>query len=240
MGDPVLLIMHDRKSDPGRVGERLRQRGYPLDVRCPLAGDALPPTLDEHCATVIFGGPMSANDDGTMPGIRAELDWIPQAVEADKPFLGICLGAQLLAKTLGAQVAPHPSGLTEIGYYELEPTEAGGTVFEAPLNVYHWHKEGFELPDDATLLATGERFPHQAFRYRENLYGIQFHPEVTLAMMRSWLSEAAVSLELPGAQAHEHHLEGHGRFDPDLDRWVDRFLNRWLAPVNGSEPTERS
>lgn len=147
----ILLIIHQPTSDPGRVGQILRANGYMLDVRCPSVQEELPTTMDSHDGAVVFGGPMSANDSETLPFIRAELDWIPVALESGKPFLGICLGAQLLARVLGAAIAPHPDGLTEIGYFPIVSKEAGRDYFNEPLNVYHWHSEGFKLPKDGSL-----------------------------------------------------------------------------------------
>jgi GMP synthase (glutamine-hydrolysing) len=110
MVSKILVIVHQQNSDPGCVGQILRANGYELDIRCPSNADELPTTMDNHEGVVIFGGPMSANDSETLPFIRAELDWIPVALEADKPFLGICLGAQLLARVLGAKVSASSPG----------------------------------------------------------------------------------------------------------------------------------
>jgi GMP synthase (glutamine-hydrolysing) len=228
MHKPFLLVLHTRTGNPGRVGAKLNAHGYPLDIRYPLEGNVLPARMDDHAGAVVFGGPMSANDDAHLPGLRAELAWIATVLEAGLPFLGICLGAQLLARVLGARVAPHPAGLAEIGYFPIYPTVAGAPWFEMPLSVYHWHREGFGLPRDAVLLAQGERFPHQAFRYGSNAFGIQFHPEVTRDIMEIWLMRAAQRLVLPGAQSVEQQRYGHACYDAALESWLDRFLAGWL------------
>jgi len=222
-----MVIQHAR-SDTGRIGGKLRERGYALDVRCPLAGDALPERLEDYTGVVVFGGTMSANDDRTLPGIRAQLDWIPGALETEKPFLGVCLGAQLLARVLGARVDRHPEGLNEIGYYPIRPTAAGEELFGDALHVYHWHEEGFDLPESAALLAEGERFPNQAYRYGRHAYGIQFHPEATREMIQQWMAESAERLSRPGAQPPDQQISGHARHDASLERWLDGFLARWL------------
>src|SRR5438128_4548323 len=103
---PVLVVLHQDTSTPGRVGNALRALGHTLDIRRPRFGDALPETLDEHAGAVFFGGPMSANDSDAF--VRHEIDWIEIALREQRPFLGICLGAQMLARQLGAQVAPQP------------------------------------------------------------------------------------------------------------------------------------
>ena len=149
---PVLVVLHQENSTPGRVGNALRGLGYRLDIRRPRFGDALPETLDDHAGAVIFGGPMSANDPDDY--IRREIDWIEIPLREQRPLLGICLGAQMLASQLGARVAPHPQGLTQIGYYPVRPTAEGLALSPHwPSHVYHWHREGFELPDGTELLA---------------------------------------------------------------------------------------
>ena len=222
----ALLIVHRETSDPGRVGRLLSQGGYDLDIRCPNLGHALPENMAGHDAAVIFGGPMSVNDGHDMPGIGAELAFMPKILESDKPFLGICLGAQLLARTLGADVWPHPKALAEIGYYRVIPTKAGEAYFDGPTMFYEWHREGFDLPASATLLATGETFTNQAFRYGDNALGIQFHPEVTREMMGRWTASGAERLKSPGAQPAEAHFTGMERHDAAVDRWIRRAINR--------------
>ena len=160
---PVLIVLHQETSTPGRVGNALRALGHPLDIRRPRFGDPLPETLDRHAGAVIFGGPMSANDPDDY--VRREIDWIEVPLREQRPFLGICLGAQMLAKQLGAQVAPHHEGRVEVGYYPIRPTAAGHALCpDWPEHVYHWHGEGFQLPRGAKLLAEGDDFPVQAYR----------------------------------------------------------------------------
>src|SRR5258707_14640610 len=120
---PVLIVLHQETSTPGRVGNVLRALGHKLDIRRPRFGDSLPETLDGHAGAVIFGGPMSVNDSDDF--IRREIDWIAVPLREQRPFLGICLGAQMLAMQLGARVAPHPQGRSQIGYYPVRPTPAG-------------------------------------------------------------------------------------------------------------------
>ena len=101
------------------------------------------------------------------------------------------------------------------------------------MHVYHWHHEGFELPAGAELLATGERFPHQAFRYDAHAFGVQFHPEVDQTIMESWLVEGADELSHPGAQSAAEQREHHIRHDAELDEWFERFVDEWLRAGDG-------
>ena len=228
MRGKVLCIVHQKGSDPGRLGCLLMEHGYALDIRCPCIGHKLPASLDDYAACVMFGGPMSANDDH-LPGIAAELNWMPVVLNSGKPFLGICLGAQMLARVVGGSVGTHPEGLVEIGYIEVTPTEAGRSYFEGPMTVYQWHREGFDLPRCCTLLATADTFQQQAFRYGDRAYGVQFHPEVTLDMKRRWTSFAAHRLVLPGAQPAQSHIDNHPVYDPPIDRWIRGFLAKLMG-----------
>lgn len=224
------MIVHQPTSEPGLVGHLLQAQHHILDVRCPAAGATLPSILDDHAGVVVFGGPMSANDDETLPFIRTELDWIERVLTSETPFLGICLGAQLLARVLGATVSRHPEGIREIGYVPIQPTPPpNGTPnpLASLQQVYHWHQEGFELPHTATLLATGEVFPNQAFRYG-NAYGVQFHPEITMPMIERWTTEAADHLLLPGAQPREVQMQQHQDHGPKVADWLNQFLAQWL------------
>jgi GMP synthase (glutamine-hydrolysing) len=108
----VLLIVHQKKSVAGHIGALLAERGYNLERCCPCTGDTLPVNLDSYAAVVVFGGPMSANDC-SIEGIRQELNFIPKVLKAEIPFLGLCLGGQMLARVLGAEVTPHKKGHIE-------------------------------------------------------------------------------------------------------------------------------
>lgn len=218
----ILTVLHQERSSPGRVGHLLVEAGFALDIRRPPLGDPLPQTLNDHAGVVIFGGPMSANDSEDF--VRIETDWLAVPLKEDKPFLGICLGAQMLANHIGGRVAPHPDGLVEIGWYPLEPTAAGQALMDWPSMVYHFHREGFELPRTATLLATGENYPNQAFRYGRNAWGVQFHAELTRAMMQRWVVRGAERFALCGAQHGRDHLEGRMIHDAMLKAWLHQFL----------------
>ena len=226
---PILTVVHQATSTTGLVGAVLADMGYRIDRRCVAMGDPLPSTLDHHSAALVLGGPMSANDDH-LPFIRQELDWISTVLTTPKPYLGICLGAQLLARVLGATVAPHPEGLREMGYYPIVPTPIGRNFLPQPMLVYQWHGEGFDLPHGAHLLAQGEVFRHQAFVYRR-AYGLQFHPDMTTLMVNYWTTEGADQLSYPGAQSRAYHISYHRLYRRAVEQWLRRFLVQWLAPA---------
>jgi GMP synthase (glutamine-hydrolysing) len=219
----ILVVLHQEHSSPGRVGQVLVANGFHLDIRRPPLGDPLPETLADHAGAVVFGGPMSANDPEEY--IKRETDWLAVPLAENKPFLGICLGAQMLVNHLGGKVAGREDGLVEIGWYPIEATsEARDLPVEWPEMVYQFHREGFSLPSGAQLLATARDYPNQAFRYGENAWGIQFHAELTRVMMHKWVVKGAHRFVLPGAQPGRDHLHGRMIWDLRLKTWLDGFL----------------
>jgi GMP synthase (glutamine-hydrolysing) len=232
---PVLIIMHGEQSSAGRIGMSLVARGYRLDLRKPRFGCPLPTSLENYSGALIFGGPMSCNDCDDY--IRAEIDFVGIALKEQRPFLGVCLGAQMLAKHLGAAVGPHPEARVEIGYHDLEATEVGAKIGPWPAKVYHWHNEGFALPTGGTCLATSRCFPNQAFSYAKAALGIQFHPEITYSLVNRWTVKAGPWQQKPGAQPRLEQLESHVLHAPRVHAWLERILDLWLEadlPVTAS------
>jgi GMP synthase (glutamine-hydrolysing) len=240
---PVLAVLHQEHSTPGRIGHYLAKLGVTLDIRRPRFGDPLPATLDAHAGAVIFGGPQSANDSDDF--VRREIDWIAVPLAEKRPFLGICLGAQMLAQHLGARVAYHPEGKAEIGYYPIRVTEDAEAVCgHWPTHVYQWHREGFDLPHGAKLLAEGDIFRVQAMRYAE-AYAIQFHAEVTHAMMCRWTTRGHARMGMPGAKQRAAHFAERPMYDLAIRTWLATFLESWVgqdaaAPANGGSRTANS
>lgn len=223
-GPKILVVLHQATSTPGRVGQLLVKMGFALDIRRPPLGDELPTTLKDYAGAVVFGGPMSANDDFEYVG--REINWLDIPLKENKPFLGICLGAQMLVRHLGKKVYSHPDKLVEIGWYPLQASKAGQYLMEWPEMVYQFHREGFELPDGAIHLAGSKDYPNQAFRYGDNAWAVQFHAELTLAMMHRWVVKAEERFELPGAQDGNMHLKGRLLYDRELLAWLKVFLHK--------------
>lgn len=226
----ILTVLHQEGSSAGRVGMVLNEMGYDLDIRRPPLGCELPETLEEHAGAIIFGGPMSANDNEEY--IKREIDWISVPLKEDKPYLGICLGAQMLSKQLGGSVSANKEEFAEIGYYPIAPTDAGMEMLDWPKMVYQWHREGFSLPAGAQLLATGEQYENQAMKVGNNAYGVQFHAELTFAMVYKWTVKAEHRLVLNGAQNRRQHIEGRLLHDAAVRLWLHQFLDQWVGPAD--------
>lgn len=220
---PVLVVLHQERSSPGRIGQLLVEKGYGLDIRRPVLGDKLPKTLAGHSGAVVFGGPMSANDPDDF--VKAEINWLDVPLKEKRPFLGVCLGAQMLVRHLGGKVQSNADGSTEIGWYPLRATDKGRRLMHWPKMVYHFHREGFDLPRGAELLAEGDTYRNQAFRYNDHAWALQFHAELTRAMMHRWVVHGEQRFILPNAQQGREHLEGRMLFDAPLKAWLNEFLD---------------
>jgi GMP synthase (glutamine-hydrolysing) len=224
---PILIVLHQPHSTPSHVGRILALQGHSLDIRRPRFGDPLPKTLAAHDGAVIFGGPMSANDNDDF--VLREIDWIGVALRENKPFLGICLGAQMLANHLGARVYRDADGHVEIGYHDIKPATNAANGVAWPSRVYQWHKEGFDLPDGATCLASADSpFACQAFRYASAV-AVQFHPEISYQQINRWSGKSPQKLTQPGAQDRPSQLREHIERAPAIHHWLDAMLWQWKA-----------
>jgi GMP synthase (glutamine-hydrolysing) len=190
---PTLLAV---RNVPWETPHRILDSCGGLEVRdvCPLEGDPLP-GHDEVAGALVMGGPMNVDEIDRYPGLGATRDWLAEAVRREVPVLGICLGAQLLARALGAAVVPGER--QEIGFHPVAVDDPADPVLGglAPSSrVLHWHGDVFELPDGATHLASSELTAHQAFR-RGNAWGVLFHPEADLALVERWMATPEMSEE---------------------------------------------
>ena len=164
----ALIILHQEHSTPGRVGHALRGMDVRLDIRRPSVGDPLPQSLAEHDGVVVFGGPMCANDE--CEWLRREIDWLKAPLAEEKPFLGICLGAQMLARALGARVFTYEDRRSEIGYFQIKPNAAGDRLCAErfPRCVYQWHSDGFRLAGGRRIARhRRRRFPQPSLSIRQ-------------------------------------------------------------------------
>lgn len=189
----MLVLIHASWERPHRIGDAFAEGVEMLEVEA-LAGDPLP-SHDEVDGVIAMGGPMNVDDLEAHPELEAEREWLAGAVARQIPVLGICLGAQLLARALGAEV--RPGRRVEIGFAHVDihdPADpiVGGLAPRA--DVLHWHGDVFDLPEGARSLASSAATEHQAFRYG-NAWGVLFHPEADAAMVEAWLKRPEMVME---------------------------------------------
>jgi GMP synthase (glutamine-hydrolysing) len=225
----ILMVRHSRNWEQDRCSQWLECQGCTLDYVCPALGEALP-NIEDYSAAIVFGGVQSANDCDHCQWMRDEMCWIEQFMSLQRPLLGICLGAQLIARTLGATVNRHPEQQHEIGFCPLYPADEHPSFIPPGQLMFQWHNEGFELPEGAQLLARGDQFHNQAFRYNNHVTGLQFHPEANHAVIQCWQEASATdnSARCDQTPASVQLQQAH-QLDEPITLWLQVFLNNWLS-----------
>jgi GMP synthase (glutamine-hydrolysing) len=230
MAKSVTVLQHFAPETLGIIEPALMRAGLCYSYIRPFAGQSVPTVMGDAAGLVVLGGPMGVYEQAAHPYLRAELQLIECALREKKPILGVCLGSQLLAKALGADV--RPSGRKEIGWHDitLDPTTREDALFTglpARFCGFHWHGDVFDLPGGAVHLASSAFTPIQAFRYGPNAYGLLFHMEVTNAIMTGMLGafagelvEAGLSTENITHQAAANLRSLQALGEEVFDRWV--------------------
>ena len=197
----LLVLQQIAIEGPGLFADFMRQANVAFDTVVLDQGQPIT-SLSHYNALMVLGGPMNVYQEQEYPFLAEENRAISQALEMGMPYLGICLGGQLLAKALSAPVTANP--VAEVGFSEVELTEAGkrDPLFRGlntKLPVFQWHGDTFAIPEGAVRLAGSPLCQNQAFRYGSNAYALQFHLETTADMIRSWA--AAYMPDFHGSQA---------------------------------------
>lgn len=175
----------------GAIEDWLKQHGYQI-TSSPLHASAEIPEVEAVDFLFIMGGPMSVNDRDQYPWLDSEIAFIREYLKSEKPLLGICLGAQLIAAACDAAIYPNPE--KEIGWFPINNIHSGHTLFDDGLKVLHWHGETFDLPETAEWLACSEVCLHQAFRIGTQVIGLQFHLETTKESLQSLIDHSGDEL----------------------------------------------
>lgn len=232
---PVLILQNLTPDGPGYLATWLAQQRIPFETFDAQAGQACPASIAGYRALALLGGEMSANDD--LPSLRQAERLILQAMNADLPVIGHCLGGQLMARTLGARVAASPA--PEIGWQPMRVIDsaAARAWFGDPGErvVYQWHQESFELPAGAEPLASSAACPHQAFAIGPHL-ALQFHVELDAHKLALW--SASVDPTFLRLQREHDSVQGGAVMRaqattalPAQQQLADRLYRRWLGLV---------
>jgi GMP synthase (glutamine-hydrolysing) len=233
----VYVLQHHRVESLGTIADALESAALAWQYVRIFDGHPVPTSIKGAGGLVVMGGPMGVYQTDRYPWLRDEMKLIQDAIAQGRPVLGVCLGAQIVAAALGAKVDRNPAG-KEIGWH---PVRLQAAAHEDRLmrglpdtfTPFHWHGDIFELPAGAVSLASSDKTPCQAFRYRENVYALQFHievgPENVAAMAAEWPRE----LEKEGI-AGDRMVAECDRHLPALEAIAEQVFSRWAAPIEGT------
>ena len=231
----ILIVKHIGIEGPGTLGDFLKAQGEPFYIIELGAGETLPVDPKVFKAVVVLGGPMNVDEQERFPFLKPENDFIQKVLKAQIPYLGICLGSQLLAKAAGAKVVKSP--VKEIGWYQIQLTAQGEKDplfkgFREGDPVYQWHGEMFQIPPKGQLLASAQGCPHQALRVGRNAYGLQFHVEITDKNIKEWC-DAYGETDLQGRLEHvKSMMEDYWKYKPSFDAQAQRLYQNFLKIIN--------
>ncbi len=239
----LVVLQHLEREGPDRFGEEARRRGWAVTVCRPDLGEPMP-RLGPDQALLVLGGPMGVGDIGSpcFPWLEAEVALLRECLACERPVVGLCLGAQLLAFAAGGQVVPLTAGDPPVRSYEVgwgpvawtrtegqEPVLAG---LGDALPALHWHGDRIRLPAAATLLGSTPVCPEQMFRIGHHAHGLQFHAEVSDAALESWLEEDGDYVrQALGHDGVEQIRAGRQRWGKEAERQGRRLINNLLDRV---------
>jgi GMP synthase (glutamine-hydrolysing) len=227
-GRTATAIRHVPFEDLGSLAPLLSQCSY--DIRYVEAGLDDLGALDTPDLLVVLGGPIGAYEEDAYPFLRQEIALVEKRLAANLPTLGVCLGAQIMARALGARV--YPSGSKEIGWSPLALTAAGSESCLAPLGdevpVLHWHGDTFDLPAGATHLAATEVCDNQAFAHGSNALGLQFHIETTRQGLEQWFIGHACEIAVTADVTVASLRADTARFAAGLEAQSAACFTQWL------------
>ncbi len=188
----ILFLKHIEIEGPETVYDFFVKKGFKTKIIELQKGEPLPTAPKDFDAVVVLGGPMNVYDEDKFPFLADEDKFIKQTLKDEVPYLGICLGSQLLSKAAGSSVGKSP--MKEVGFYYVDLNAEGkkDPLFKninPRFDVYHWHEDMFEIPKNGKLLASSPNCPHQAMRVGKNAYGLQFHVEITDKTIKDWTDE---------------------------------------------------
>lgn len=235
---PIAIIQHVALDGPEYFLDYLNRHAISSRTFKVYNGDVLPEDVSAYAGVASFGGPMSVNDEAEHGWILPEIDFLRRAVAVDVPVIGHCLGAQLLARALGAQV--RKAEIPEIGWINLQ-TESEMLAQEwfgdrKVLRVFQWHSDTFALPVEASLLASSAYCCNQAYLYGGKHLGMQFHCEVKVEMIRKWLQMGYQEIDthdLPSVMSVEDIAASLEAGMAQSHAQADSIYRRWLRGVYG-------
>lgn len=229
----AIALRHIHFEDIGIIEAELKSRDYQVRYIDATVDNLEDPSIDHADLLIVLGGPIGAYDDGQYPFLTHELDIISRRLRRMQPMLGICLGAQLIARALGAKV--YPMNVKEIGFSTLTLNEEGYRSALAALDqvpVLHWHGDQFDIPVSATALAGTPICPNQAFQLEKRVLALQFHLEADISRIEQWLVGHACELGQAGIDTNQLRARATEVAD-ELKTAAGKVISRWLNELEG-------
>lgn len=224
-----LFVKHSENWNVDRCTRWMEANKHPVDWCYPVSGQPFP-NPEAYAGVVVFGGANSANDCSNVEWVKRELAFVESCLHHETPFFGICLGAQMLARVLGAKVQPHEQEIQEVGFCQVDPVPGCVDFLDSPLTVMQWHSEGFDLPPSTQRIATGQWFPNQAYALNNQVLGVQFHPEVNPEALAIWQQRNKERKPDMFNDAERASMMADAyKHDGRITQWLDNFLSRWTA-----------
>lgn len=230
MRNELVLVRHNDEPADDRVFTYARMYGLIPVEKFPFRADLLGDPTKKTLGTVIYGGMFNAYEEDKHPFLHEENRWISACMNASLPILGLCQGAQQIARILGAKVGPTQDSRHEFGYYKVSPTADAGASLTEPLHFTQAHFHTFEIPKGAVHLARSEGFENQAFRYFENVYGLQYHPECTIEVFRRWQQNSPAEGSL-GVQSRDEQNRLMMTHDAAQAAWFYNFMSNLFSSI---------
>ena len=224
----VLIIKNIDTEGPGTIEDFLKGKGVQYQMLNIFESGELP-DISRFTHLVIMGGPMAVYEIDRSPFLKIEADAIKNFIKGNRAVLGICLGAQMIAHALGARV--YPGGTKEVGWFNVNLTPEGMedaavsalSVDKRPYaEVFQWHGDTFDMPENAVRISSSDVYPNQAFRYKNNVYALQFHIEVTPEIIREWFAN------VKGADI-DNMINKTDTIYPEYHRRTVKFYERFFA-----------
>lgn len=227
----VLAIQHVGYEDLGSFEPILKTRGFDVRYVCSRSFDYKGIFAYDPDLVIDLGGPMGVYEDEKHPWIPNELQFITERIECEKPLMGICFGAQMIARALGANCYKGPQG-KEIGWSKITVNNQGMKSpfrhFDGSLtHMMHWHGDTFDMPDGAVLLASSDKYQKQAYSYGDHILAMQCHPEITEAKLRLWYASDKGELAEVGKDIETMKRDAE-KYASRLTIQTGKFLNEWL------------